>query len=268
MTNQSMSTGQQFVEGMSVFDSAGEKVGTLFENDAQAGYIVVQKGWLFPKDLYVPTSAIQRSDADGVYLNLHKDDLSGQQYEQAPTGGSMSAGMGSAAATGAAYGTTTTDRFDTMQTRSASATTNTAQTVDTDRDIRVPVMEEELVAGKREEELGRVHVHKDVVQEQQTVSAPVTHEEVVVERVAVNGDATAVGADAFVDKDIEVPVMGEELVTGKQAVVTEEVRLHKQAVTEQQQVTDTVRKERVTVDSDGDLTDEQLGGRNRTNTNR
>ncbi len=263
MTNQSMSTGQQFVEGMTVFDSAGEKVGTLFENDAQSGYIVVQKGWLFPKDLYVPTSSITRSDADGVYLNLHKDDLSGQQYEQAPAGGSMSAGMGSAAATGAAYDTT--DRFDTMRTRDASATTATTQTVNTDRDIRVPVMEEELVAGKHEEELGRVHVHKDVVQEQQTVSAPVTHEEVVVERVAVNSDAAAVGADAFVDKDIEVPVMGEELVTGKRAVVTEEVRLHKQAVTEEQQVTDTVRKERVTVDSDGDLTDEQTGGRNRTN---
>jgi len=260
-----MTSGQQFVEGMSVFDSAGEKVGTLFENDAQSGYIVVQKGWLFPKDLYVPTNAIQRSDADGVYLNLHKDDLSGQQYEQAPTGGSMSVGTGAVAATGAAYDTTTTDRFDTTRTR---GTTDTTQTVDTDRDIRVPVMEEELVAGKREEELGRVHVHKDVVQEQQTISAPVTHEEVVVERVAVNSDATAVGADAFVDKDIEVPVMGEELVTGKRAVVTEEVRLHKQAVTEDQQVTDTVRKERVTVDSDGDLTDEQASGRNRTSTNR
>ncbi len=42
--------------------------------------------------------------------------------------------------------------------------------------------------------------------------------------------------------------MGEELVIGKRVVVTEEIRLHKEAVTEQRRVVETVRKERVTVE--------------------
>jgi len=45
-----------------------------------------------------------------------------------------------------------------------------------------------------------------------------------------------------------VPVMGEEAVVGKRLREVEEVRLHKDTTQEQQQVTDTVRKERVVVD--------------------
>lgn len=68
--------------------------------------------------------------------------------------------------------------------------------------------EEELVVGKQVEEQGRVHVHKDVVSEQQTVSVPLQQERVTVERVAYSGDPAASG-DAFVERDIDVPVMGE-----------------------------------------------------------
>jgi uncharacterized protein (TIGR02271 family) len=42
--------------------------------------------------------------------------------------------------------------------------------------------------------------------------------------------------------------MGEDAVVQKRPVVKEEVRLRKDIVTEQEQVSDTVRKERVTVD--------------------
>lgn len=42
--------------------------------------------------------------------------------------------------------------------------------------------------------------------------------------------------------------MGEEAVVGKQVRATEEVRLHKDTVAAQQQVSETARKERVTVE--------------------
>jgi len=94
-----------------------------------------------------------------------------------------------------------------------------------------------------------VHLYKDVVQEQQTVSVNLRHEEVTVERVPVTGQASQADLpNAFQDQDIEVPVMGEEAVVGKQVREVEEVRLHKQASEEQQQVSDTVRRERVVVD--------------------
>jgi uncharacterized protein (TIGR02271 family) len=236
MTNDTM--GQQFVEGTPVFDAGGEKVGTVSEHNVQGGYLVVHKGWLFPKDVYVPLNVIQSNNADGIYLSMYKDDLANQNWDNPPIGGSD------------VVGTANMNAVDTTATNY----TQTAQANVTDtEDIRVPVMEEELVVGKQEQEIGRVHLHKDVVAEQETITEPVTREQVYVERVPVQGNATDVGVDAFTEKDIDVPVMGEELVAGKRAVVTEEVRLHKQDITEQEQVTDTVRKERVIVEGADDV---------------
>jgi len=131
----------------------------------------------------------------------------------------------------------------------ATATTAATATATTAEDVRVPVREEELVAGKRQNEIGQVHIHKDVVEEQQTVNVPLQQERVTVERVPVSGEVSAADAtDAFTERDIDVPVKGEEAVVDKRATVKEEVRLHKDAVTKPQQVSDTVRKERVTVE--------------------
>jgi uncharacterized protein (TIGR02271 family) len=230
------------LEGMPVFDAAGEKVGTVSEHNVQGQYLVLHKGWLFPKDIYVPLNTVQRSDADGVYLSVYKDDLdTDAQYEQPPTSGM--GGVGTVNQGTQSYaGTATTG------TTTGAGYTGTDTTMTDQQDIRVPIREEELVVGKQQEEIGRVHLHKDVIEEQQTITEPVTREEVIVERVPVQGQYNDVGQDAFTEKDIDVPVMGEELVAGKRAVVTEEVRLQKQAITDQQQVTDTVRKERVTVE--------------------
>jgi len=156
---------------------------------------------------------------------------------------------------------TTSPAYDaTMATSTATATAmgaapgamSTADTTMTggDKDVRVPVVEEELVAGKRAVEAGRVHLRKDVVEEQQSVSVPVTREEVHVERVPVSGDSSVTATDAFQERDIDVPVMGEEVVVDKRAHVVEEVRLHKDVVQDSKEVSDTVRKERVYVDGD------------------
>ncbi len=128
------------------------------------------------------------------------------------------------------------------------------QTQTQDGDLRIPVVEEELTVGKRQEEQGRVRVHKEIVSEQQNVPVTLRHEEVVVERVPVTGQGTADLTDAFQGQDIVVPVMGEEAVVAKQAHQVEEVRLRKEAVTENQQVSDSVRKERVIVDGVEDQT--------------
>jgi len=97
--------------------------------------------------------------------------------------------------------------------------------------------------------MGRVHLHKDVVSEQQTVSVNLRHEEVTVERVPFTGRTSQADLqNAFQDQVIEVPVMGEEAVVGKTMHQTEEVRLHKDATQVQEQVSGTVRKEHVTVD--------------------
>ena len=124
---------------------------------------------------------------------------------------------------------------------------NTGTVVDdANADIRIPVREEELVVGKRRIEEGHVHIHKDVVEEPETVNVRTQQERISVERVPFSGDAG--DADAFKERDIDVPVMGEEIVTGKRIAGVEELRLHKDVVTEREQISDTVRKERVVVD--------------------
>ncbi len=124
----------------------------------------------------------------------------------------------------------------------------TAQTT-TDDTIAVPVFEEELVVGTQQEETGRVHLHKDVVQEQVNVPVTLRREEVTVERVPVTAQTSQADLhNAFQDQVIEVPVVGEVAIVGKRLHEIEEVRLHKDTTEVQEQVTDTVRKEHVTVD--------------------
>ncbi len=72
--------------GTDVYDTNGEKVGSVQQYDPQAGYILIQKGVLFTKDLYVPTNAIDRTTTDGIRLNLSKDDLKEDRYTAPPAG--------------------------------------------------------------------------------------------------------------------------------------------------------------------------------------
>jgi len=245
-----MQTDQQFIEGTPVFDINGDKVGTVSEHNVQGRYVILHKGWLFPQDLYVPLDAVQRADVDGVYLSLDKDEIGQRDWTTPPPADDRTA--------------RTVDTTSMDQAGRASMTTNTENAAATD--IRVPVREEELVAGTRAVEAGRVHLHKEVVEEQKTITVPVQREEVYMERVPVSGESATVDArDAFVERDIEVPVMGEEVIAEKRAHVVEEVRLHKDVVTETQQVADTVRKERVTVedvaDDTPDLRNDQMSSR-------
>lgn len=227
---------RQFVEGMPVFDAGDEKIGTVGDYNAQGRYLVVHKGWLFPQDVNVPLQVVARSDADGVYLNLYKDEVMNEDWN-APPVHDLTAG---------AVDTTDQQRDD-LPTDAVEQDTRAGVRAG---DLRIRLATEELVANKQEQEQesGRVHLHKDVLAEQQTATVPVTHEQVSVEHVRVQDTYAEVGPDTFAEKDIDIPVMGEELVAGKRAVVTEEVWLRKQVVTEEQQVTETVRRERVTVE--------------------
>jgi hypothetical protein len=55
-----MDTRQTIVPGATVFDVNAEKMGTIVA--ANAAYIVVAKGFFFPKDYYIPVSAIDDTD--------------------------------------------------------------------------------------------------------------------------------------------------------------------------------------------------------------
>jgi stress response protein YsnF len=59
----------------------------------------------------------------------------------------------------------------------------------------VPLSEEQLVAGTRPQEVGRVQLRKGVQEEQQSIDVPVTQEQVRVREMVTSGGEP--GPDAF-----------------------------------------------------------------------
>jgi len=112
--------------------------------------------------------------------------------------------------------------------------------------------EEELRVGTTRREAGRARLRKYVVTEEETVTVPVQREEVRVEREPIT-DANiddAMDGPAISDEEHEVVLHEDEPVVETRAVPKERVRMNKDTVTEQETVTEQVRKERIDVDGD------------------
>ena len=118
-----------------------------------------------------------------------------------------------------------------------------------DDELRVQRTEEELRAGTRKREAGGVNVRKRVRTDREQIKVPKKHEEVSVERLAVDEGSASPEAEIGED-DINIPVMEEEVVTDKKAVVKEELRIKKDTVEEEEVVEEDVRKEEVEVDDE------------------
>jgi len=216
---------EQITQGAEVYDANNERIGKV----AKVGrdYFLVQKGMLFPKDMYLPMSAASRVDSKHVYLSMAKEQATLMAAERLPVQGD------------AWYGATTMG--------SAANTTNAVRGTET---MSVPVIEEELRAGVREVQGGSARIVKNVVSEQQSIDVPVSHDEVYVTERAVNRPATQADIAAM-NRDtetIDIPLTEQQAVTSKEAVVTGEVGIRKEVTTEMQRVSDTVRREEVHVE--------------------
>jgi uncharacterized protein (TIGR02271 family) len=217
---------QQTIQpGANVYGADGDKVGTVASSTGQ--YIVVEKGFFFPKDYYIPLNAVAESSGDAVYLSVTKDDALNQGWDQEPTGtytGDMQQG--------------------TVDTQYAGSADQNYAEQDA---LRVPVHEEHLAASKRQAQAGEVTINKQVVEEQETVAVPLTEERVRVEWRAPSGEVSTDG-DVFEEGVIEIPVTREEMEVTKQTVQTGELEVTKERNQRTQQVTDSVRREVVDVD--------------------
>jgi uncharacterized protein (TIGR02271 family) len=113
--------------------------------------------------------------------------------------------------------------------------------------------EEELRVGKTQQERGRVRLRKYVVTENVQQTVPVQREEVRVEREPITeanvGEATS-GPDISEDEH-EMVLSEEQVVTEKRTVPKERVRLAKDTVTDEQTVSEELRKEQI--EQEGDI---------------
>jgi uncharacterized protein (TIGR02271 family) len=107
--------------------------------------------------------------------------------------------------------------------------------------------QEELRVGTRERKAGSIRVRKRVRTDREHIEVPTRHEEVTVERVPVEGEAseTQIG-----DEEVVVPVTEEEVIVHKRPVLKEEVRIRKDVVEETEVVEEDIRREEVEVEDE------------------
>jgi uncharacterized protein (TIGR02271 family) len=107
--------------------------------------------------------------------------------------------------------------------------------------------EEELRVGTRQREAGRARLRKYVVTEMQTQTVPVQREEVRVEREPITDDNRdqALSGGEITEEEHEVVLHEEEPVVEKRAVPKERVRLDTDTVTDEREVAEEVRQERI-----------------------
>ena len=111
--------------------------------------------------------------------------------------------------------------------------------------------EEQLRVGTEKVETGRARLRKYIVTEQKTVTVPVQREEVRLEREPIT-DANrgqAMSGGDITEEEHEVVLTEERPVIQKEVVPVERVKLAKETVADQVEVSEEVRKEQI--DTDG-----------------
>ena len=114
--------------------------------------------------------------------------------------------------------------------------------------------EEEVRVGTQRQETGRARLRKHIVSERVDTTVPVEREQVRVEREPIT-DANvsqATSGPELSEEEHEVVLHEERAVVDKEVVPKERVRLDKDVTTEQQRVSEDVRKEQIDVDGDNE----------------
>src|SRR3954452_10051431 len=204
--------------------------------------------------------ALSREDEQRLYQHYGMDWSTSQSGSGLPEGG---AGTSSGFASGTSTGTSETYDRDTSGT-SETYDRETSGTYDRDdadgtvgRDVSGPTTdnamtrsEEELNVGTAQRETGRARLRKYIVTENVETTVPVSREEVRVEREPITdanvGDA--LDGPALSEEEHEVVLHAEQPVVEKNVVPKERVRLDKDTITDEQRVSEEVRKEQIEVE--------------------
>ena len=253
--------------GEDLYDSSGDKIGSINEIylDAETGapeWALVNTGMFGSKSTFVPlrdatdeggtvrvpydkgqVKDAPKMDPDGELSQEQEAELYrhyGLDYSESRSDSGLPEG-GAGATTG-----TDTDRTDATGTvghDTSGPTTDDAMTRS----------EEELHVGTTQQESGRARLRKYVVEDEVTQTVPVKREEVRIEREPVTDANAGAATDgpAISEEEHEVVLHEEEVVAEKRAVPKERIRMDKETVTDEEHVSETVRKEQVDVDGEG-----------------
>ena len=236
--------------GRTAVDGQGNKIGSVgqvYVNDETGvpDWITVNTGLFGMKENFAPLQG-SSFDGDDLVLPFDKDvvkdspDVADSQHLDPDEQQALYSYYQQYLGSGTTYqGGTDTEYVQGDGRGTSGVTTDEAMTRS----------EEHLNVGTQQVEAGRARLRKYVVTEQQTVTVPVSHEEVRVEREPITdanrGDA--LDGPAISEEEHEVILHAEQPVVATEAVPVERVRLGTETITENQQVSGEVRKEQIEV---------------------
>ena len=253
--------------GTTVYGSDGEKIGKagqayVDDQSGQPEWVTVNTGLFGTKETFVPLQGAQLT-GDGLTVpytkdhvkdapnvdpeNGHLDESEEQRlFAHYETGGEGYAtdGQTDTAARGTGFaGEGVEEAAGAVGHDTSGPTTDDAMTRS----------EEQLRVGTESREAGRARLRKYVVTEQQqNVQVPVTREEVRIEREPItegNVDQALDGPDIS-EEEHEVVLHEERPVVDKDTVPKERVRLTAEERTDEETVSEELRKERIETDGD------------------
>jgi uncharacterized protein (TIGR02271 family) len=234
--------------GYEVYDQVGEKIGKvddLFVDESdQPEYIGVKMGFLGTRSTLIPWEAVSSTDEEGRAITVATDKATAKNGPVFDDDREITPEFENEVYS--YYGlqrSQTTDEPGAYQ----EAPPSTTETTTDEDELRVQRTEEELAAGTREREAGQLKVRKRVRTDREQIEVPTRHEEVSVERVPVEGEASEAEIG---EEEVVVPVTEEEVVVGKRAVAKEEVRIRKDVVQDTEVVEEDVRREEIEVEDD------------------
>ncbi|BAY83801.1 hypothetical protein NIES267_32950 [Calothrix parasitica NIES-267] len=251
--------GGEDIKKMSLYTQGGDKVGSvedaLVDHEGRFRYLVIDTGPLFlGKKVLLP---IGLSRLDYNQKRVYVDGLSKEQVENLPE-----------------YDENMTVDYDYEERVRGAYRTSEAQNVAynkenynyqndsalyglNDRDhSNIKLYEERLITSKTRIKSGEVTVGKHIETETATVSVPVEKERVVIERTTPTGEATVVdpGTVNFGEGEVaRVELYEEQAQITKEAYVREEVRVKKVVEQDTVEAKETVRREELDIDTQGDL---------------
>ncbi len=278
-------------QGRTIVGSDGEKIGKITEiyEDSGTGepeWATVSSGLFGTKSNFVPLAGASPHGED-VRANVTKDQVKDapgvehdgelseaeerqlfEHYEVPYTTAGSTTAQG--AGNGGQFGETdlsASDRAETDPVASDRFETDGGHvghdTSGPTTDDAMTRSEEELTVGTRQRESGRARLRKYVVTEMVTKTVPVRREEVRIEREPITGsnrDQALDGPDIS-EEEHEIVLHEDEVVVDKQTVAKERVRMGTETVSEDREISEQVRKERIETDGTNDVAD--VAGRDR-----
>lgn len=258
--------------GSEVYDNDGDKVGSvghvyLDDDTSQPEWVTVRTGMFGTKESFVPLSGASATDR-GVNVNVsqekvknaprveaehgHLSEQEGQNlydYYELRSGASQ---QDTRQSTGEDTRQSTGQEQSEAGGQRSRSTSETASEESSSEPQTMTRSEEHLRVGTENVESGRVRLRKYVTTEQESVTVPVSHEEVHLEREPISESERQRGASGteIGESEEEIVVHSERPVVEKESVPVERMRMETENVTEEQTISEEVRREQFDVDDE------------------